>query len=266
VDGESVTRHILEGVAAHLRPGGRCVIRAALSERRDAPIVQRVREWLGDASTDFDLVNIEHGEYGPMEAYRNATRGGTDFIDCERWLRHFEALGIERFAVCALELRREARAGSVLSERRVGGVTPRRELLDWHFRWAYFVRDAGPTPEARLAGQHPSVPPGVRLAVHLTSHTDGSWHTVGGTVETLWPSRALVKAPAVVPTLLELCDGTRDVPAILAALRAGGLVGDDVSLGALAQFVEVLAAAGALSLPACPVPTVPPELVGRLTS
>ena len=48
-DGEQVARRIVDGLGAHLRPGGRFVMTAALSDRRGAPIAQRVREWLGAA-------------------------------------------------------------------------------------------------------------------------------------------------------------------------------------------------------------------------
>jgi hypothetical protein len=73
-------------------------------------------------------------------------------------------------------------------------------------------------------------------------------------VETAWPTHALVKAPPLAPTLLELCDGTRDVVALLQGLRDTGLVTDEVSVADVARLVEVLAAAGALELSDCPIP------------
>jgi hypothetical protein len=92
------------------------------------------------------------------------------------------------------------------------------------------------------------------LAVQLESDANAEWHTVGTTVETGWPSRVLVKAPALMPTLLELCDGTRDAPALLAGLAAAGLVDADVGTGHVAHLIEVLAAAGAVAFPECPLP------------
>ena len=60
-DGEQVTRRIIGALPAHLRDGGRCVVRAAISERRGAPIAERVRGWLGDAGGDVDLLVVENG-------------------------------------------------------------------------------------------------------------------------------------------------------------------------------------------------------------
>ena len=256
-DGEQVARRIVEGLGAHLRAGGRYVMRAALSDRRGAPIAERVREWLGPGGEAFDLVVLENGEYGPMEAYRNVARGAKDFVDCERWLRHFDGLGVERFAVCIVEIRRDAEGRSPFTERRVAGRPPDHRAVDWMFRWARRMATAGPSAEARLRGQRPRVAPGARLAVHLESDESGNWFNVGAAVETGWPSHSLVKAPPLAPTLLEMCDGSRDVPALLAGLRSAGLVSSEVSIGDVAHLVEVLAAAGALELPDCPVPRAP---------
>ena len=253
-DGEQVARRIVEGIGAHLRPGGRYVMTAALSDRRDAPIATRLREWLGTSGDAFDLVVLENGEYGPMEAYRNATKRAKGFVDCEQWLTHFESLGAERFAFCMVEIRRDAEGRGPVTERRVAGKSPDHRAVDWVFRWAQRAATSGSTPEARLRGERPRVAPGTRLAVHLEADASGGWSTVGAAVETAWPTHALVKAPPLAPTLLELCDGTRDVPALLDGLRAAGLVSADVTSADVAHLVEVLAAAGALELSDCPIP------------
>ena len=256
-DGERVTRRVVAGLAEHLRPGGRGVVRAALSDRAGKRIAERVRGWLGDAGAELDLVVVENGESSLLEMYRTVTSGGKDFADLERWMRHFEALGVERFAICALEVRREAAGRAPFTERRVAGPALDVAAMDWHFRWARWAAGAGSTAEARLAGQRPRVVPGVRVAVHLRSDADREWHTIGAAVETAWPSHGVVKAPALAPTLLELCDGTRDVPAIREGLRGAGLVGDDVSAADVALLVDVLVAAAALEIEACPVPPAP---------
>ena len=256
-DGEDVTRRIIQGVPAHLRAGGRMILRAALSDRRGAAIAQRVREWLGESEGEFDLVQLETISYGPMEAYKSITKGGKDFTDCERWLRHFDAIGVERFAICIIELRREAFGRAAITERRVLGTSVDHQVADWHFRWARGMAALGATAETRLAGLTPRIAPGARLAVHLEADAAGSWQTVGAQVEVTWPSHNMVKSPALAPTLLELCDGTRDVAALLEGLRSAGLVTDDVGLGEVAHLVEVLAAAGALELSICPLPPLP---------
>ena len=111
--------------------------------------------------------------------------------------------------------------------------------------------------EDRLQGQSPRVAPGVRLAVHLESDSEGAWRTIGSLVETDWPTHAVVKAPGMIPTLLELCDGSRDLDALQAVLHETGLIKDDVGRAELAILVEVLAASGAIELAVCPLPARP---------
>ncbi len=256
-DGEHVTRRIVEEVPSHLARGGRLIFRAALSDRRDAPIASRIRGWLGESADEFDLVQIESFDYGLLDAYKGVTKGGRDYVDCERWLKHFDALEIERFAVCFVELRREAFGRAPITERRTMGADLSPLVADWHFRFARFLQDGGDTAVARMAGQRPRVPALVRAAVHLESLADGGWQTVGATIESKWPTHGLVKAPPIAPTLLELCDGSRDVAAILDGLKGAGLVTDEVGMEEVSLLVEVLATAGALELPACPHPPRP---------
>lgn len=256
-DGEHVSRRIVEGAPAHLARGGRLIIRAALSDRRGASIAERIRGWLGDASPEFDLVQVESYDYGLLDAYKGVTKGGRDYVDCERWLRHFQALEIERFAVCFVELRREAFGRAPITERRTMGADLSPLVADWHFRFARFLQEGGDSATARMAGQRPRVPAAVRAAVHLESLDDGGWQTVGATVESKWPAHGVVKAPPIAPTLLELCDGSRDAGGVLAGLRETGLVTDEVGVEEVSLLMEVLATAGALELPACPHPPRP---------
>ncbi len=253
-DGEQVSRAIIQGAPAHIRRGGSLFIRSALSDRKSGKIAERVRQWLGPASAEFDLVQIDMLEYGPMEAYKSITKGGEGYIDCERWLRHFEALEVERFAVCLLELRRTASGRTPITLVRNARQEMTADVFDWLFRWGEFVAQAGDTPLARLGNERPRVAPGTRLAVHLQADADASWRNVGAIVESTWPTQGLVKAPPLIPTLMELCDGSRDVHALLTELDRAGLIEGAVTEAQLAEFLEVLAAAGAIELSACPLP------------
>ena len=256
-DGESVSSTIVAGIPAHLRRGGRSVIRAAFSDRKGMPIAQRIRSLLGATADEYDLVQLETLQYEPMDAYKTVTKGGAGFVDLELWLRHFAAIGIERFAVCIVELRRDAFDRPPVTERRVLGKLLSPGAADWHFRWARYYASAGSTAAERLAGQTPRVPAGARLAVHLMSDDEGSWRNIGAMVETDWPAHGVVKAPPLLPTLLELCDGSRSLDALLTALHESGLIDADVGPAEIANLVEVLAAAGALELPVCPLPPRP---------
>lgn len=255
-DGEQVTRKILEGLSAHLAVGGRAVIRAAMSDREGESIAQRVRRCLGEASGEFDLLQLDTQEFGPLDAYYGISSGRSS-ADFGRWMEHFHTLQVRRFAVCVFDLRRGVTGRAPMTERRKVGVAVTPDVAEWHVRWGRFLASRGDSEGERMAGLRPRVSPGVRVAVELESDASGGWYTMGATIETRWPSHGIVKAPALTPTLLELCDGTRDLSQLHAGLRQAALVDDEVDAGHVAHLIEVLLTAGAVEVPQCPLPPRP---------
>ena len=257
-DGEQVTRAIVEGLPAHLRPGGRAFITCAMSDRRDEPAQARMLRWLGAHAGDFELVMLQRSEWDTMHAYRTvAGDGAARFVDLERWMQQFDSLGIERFVLASFELRRERRVQVPVVERKRVADPVTDAVADWRFRWAHHLA-GGPDAQTRLAGARPRVVPGARLEIGLRADADRDWRTVGSAAMADWPGAALVRMPPAGPTLLELCDGTRDVLAVHEALRAAEAVAADVTPVEIAQLIELLSGAGVLEIPSCPVPVRPP--------
>ena len=255
-DGEHVSRRIVQGLPAHLRPGGRASITCALTDRTGAPIEQRIREWLGDASPEFDLVLLQRRDWDAMHAFRSITRQKESFAGAEAWLEHFTRLGIERFVLCSFELRRDAAGRAPITVRRRGGTHLDAAALDFAYRWARHVA-SGSSAEIRLSGQQPRVVPGTQLRTAWRADARAQWQAAGATVVTDYPITAAVDLPPGASQLLELCDGTRDAGALHAALRESGAVGPDVTVANVAELMELLLSVGALEMPACPVPPRP---------
>ncbi|AHG92916.1 putative methyltransferase (plasmid) [Gemmatirosa kalamazoonensis] len=255
-DGEHVSRRIVQGLPEHLRPGGRCAMTCALTDRTDAPVEQRIRGWLGDAAPEFDLVLLQRRDWDALHAFRSVTRRKEGYAGVEAWLEHFHALRIERFVHCSFELRRDAVGRRPVTVRRRAGARVDAAAVDFAYRWARHVA-AGGTAEARLTGQRPRVVPGTQLRTSRRADERRHWLAVGATVVTDYPVAAAVDLPPAAPKLLELCDGARDVPALHAALRRAGAVGNDVTVANVAELVELLLSVGALEVPACPVPAPP---------
>ncbi|HEY4306707.1 MAG TPA: methyltransferase [Gemmatimonadaceae bacterium] len=251
-DGEHVSRRIVQGLPAHLRPGGRATITCALTDRVDAPIEKRIREWLGDDSDDFDLVLFQRREWDAMHAFRSATRQKDSFKGAEAWLEHFRRLGIERFVLCSFELRRDPLERAPITVRRRAGANLDAAAIDFVYRWTFYVA-AGRSPESRLAGQRPRLVPGAQLRTAWRVDADREWNIAGSTVATDYPVVAAIDVPPGVPKLLELCDGSRDVVALHKELQDAGEVSNEVTVANVAGLVELLASIGALELPACPL-------------
>ena len=54
--GERVTRGVVAGLPAHLKPGGRCAILCMGRDAEEGTFEERVRGWLGEARDEFDVV------------------------------------------------------------------------------------------------------------------------------------------------------------------------------------------------------------------
>lgn len=54
--GEEVTRRTIEELSGYLRPGGTCVILCVARDTKEQALEQRVRDWLGAAQNEFDIV------------------------------------------------------------------------------------------------------------------------------------------------------------------------------------------------------------------
>lgn len=252
-DGEHVSRRIVQGLPDHLRAGGRCAITCALTDRTGAPVEQRIRGWLGAAASEFDLVLLQRRVWDALHAFRSVTRQRHGYAGVEAWLEHFQKLGIEQFVLCSFELRRDAAGRPPITARRRAAARLDAAAVDWAYRWARHMT-AGDTAEARLTGQRPRLVPGTQLRTGRRADEHRHWQTIGATVVTDYPVPATVELPTAAPKLLELCDGTRDVPALHAALRRAGTVGNEATTANVAELVELLLSVGALEVPACPVP------------
>ena len=254
-DGEQVTQRIVEGLAAHLRPRGRASLTCAMTDRDGKSVQDRLRGWLGAASPEFDVVVFQHRSWDLKHAYRRATGGGADYADCERWMRHFAALGIQQFALVSIELRREARGRHPITERRMGGAAVDAPAIDWAFTVARRLNDE--TVARVLPTLRPRVVPDLTAKIVLRSDVARDWHVAGAAVESEYPVAAALMLPPLAPTLLELCDGTRDTPALWKALGAAGLLTADVTPTDIARVVQMLLALGAVEVDGVPVPRHP---------
>jgi hypothetical protein len=75
--GEDVQRRIVEGLPAHLAPGGIAQIVTELGERDDEELADRVRGWLGAAPMDIVILRLR--EYSAADYAMGHAQGDYDF-------------------------------------------------------------------------------------------------------------------------------------------------------------------------------------------
>ncbi|MDX2150128.1 MAG: GNAT family N-acetyltransferase [Bryobacteraceae bacterium] len=108
-DGEALTRRVIEGLPAHLPPGGRFYALALMARYQHTPIEDRVRAWLREAQTQFDVAVITRAELNPPAVIldnwspRHAQEG-----DLARWQTALRSLRIESFSYVMVVVERHA--------------------------------------------------------------------------------------------------------------------------------------------------------------
>ena len=159
--GEEVTRRIIEGVPAHLRPGGTCVVLCVARDTKEQTFEQRARDWLGADAGGFDVVfglekvlTVE----GVVESMRK--RGAEIDEEKARQLKvRLESLGTRQFVYGALVIRRTAEA-AVQDPLRIH-MTPEASAADFDHLLAWrrhcwqpglgeWLANSRPRPAARL--------------------------------------------------------------------------------------------------------------------
>jgi methylase of polypeptide subunit release factors len=254
-DGEQITRRIITGLPEFLRPGGRMYCTCLATDRKDAPLEQRVRGMLGAAEAEFDVVVVTMQEYDPLEYYaRAAVSGRETFARVGEWHALFERLEIRRLVYSTIVVQRHrSSVPSITARRQVGpAITPGE--VDWLLGWEAAVRD--PAMSAALLDARPRVPAHVDLMMNLRQE-GAEWMPTEVAMGTPWPFMLKVEAPVWSATLLSRCDGQATVRDHLAFFQANGVLQNGEAAEAFPRLVQMLISAGVLEVASHPLPPIP---------
>ncbi len=105
--GEVLVRRIVEGMPAHLRPGGLfCMVSIGL-DTEEGSFEERARSWLGDQSSEFDIIFAWKSEKTPQETLRGlAERDSLSIAELHMLREEFENARIVSMPYGALFMRR----------------------------------------------------------------------------------------------------------------------------------------------------------------
>jgi SAM-dependent methyltransferase len=228
--GEDIVRRIVDGLPAHLRANGTCMIVCA---GRDAekPFEQRARDWLGAAASRFDVV------FGHQQAIPVEHIAGGDAKDTEGLPARIRAMGTHQYAYGALMFRRcaepvtEAPLRIQLAPFAAAADLARVLLWRDHRRRTDFAQ--------WLAGARP------RLSPHLTLTARHALHE-----GRLVPNEFELRVAGAVPSALRLqgwmvpllkrLDGSRTIAEALAAAQAAGEAPKGITREAFADLLNWL--------------------------
>jgi hypothetical protein len=128
-DGEFVSRGMVEGLPSMLKPGGQFFAAFRASDRADAPIEARIREWLGDQHAEFDIALVVRSTVKPEEHAISASMlARQNLDDYQLYMDFFKESGVTQFVYCHLLIERKAGALPLTLRRRIGGRCTAVEL------------------------------------------------------------------------------------------------------------------------------------------
>lgn len=248
-DGEQIVRGIVEGLPAHLRPGG-VFFALTMGSDRAQPFEKRVREWLGDDASDFDVALIVKTTTSPHAYAADAVlkhKGSVE--DIEQWREMFRGWGVTDLPYGFLYVQRRASDRPVFTVRRTAGPRTGKLECAWLLEWAA----AGYHRNAVL-----SMSPRARQGVTLrTEHTltEGGWMAKSSLIETDYPFLMEIQTEAVTALLLTLADGTRTTMELLMRLQEHEALPEGIEPLDFARIIAALITSGFLESPEFPLPT-----------
>jgi methylase of polypeptide subunit release factors len=243
-DGEQVTRQILAGASEHLEPGGQLLCECMLTDRRNAPVEQRIRDMLGEQSGEYDVVFGQWRSANPLHFMADLAGAGYPTFDgMARWGQVFKRLEIEQLVFGTVLVQRRANVRPVVTTRRALSPLTRSADLQWLLRWLVATVDWSEESARRLLSSRPRTLPHTQLRSRSTVQ-EGQWAVEECQLVTLAPFAVEATCPAWYATLLQFCDGRMTAREHLQYLRDTRAVPDTAPEDVFATMIRQLVDAG----------------------
>lgn len=235
-DGERLIRGIVSGLPGHLEPGGRFYGLSMAADRKDKPLEDRIRGWLGDRAGDFDVALAVRETTAPMEFIRGnvaQTGGGPEHV--ARWKEAIARHEIESLVYGYIVLQRASAPRPVFTVRRNMGTASGSAELEWllAIETAAVERDL----RSLLLESKPKPAPSLEMDV---LHRVGEHGLVPAshTLRVEHPFHAELECRPWLAYLMTRCDGRRSGADHAAHLREKGIL----STGSDDQFFQAMTA------------------------
>jgi SAM-dependent methyltransferase len=249
-DGEQVVRRVVQECPPYLAPGGRLFMLSLATDRKTASYEQRVREWLGEESANFDVAALSRRDFDPAEyAVRKIVQGKGGGEEAMQWKEMFASLEIRSlfYGMTILQKHAEPRKGFTL--RRQFGPNSGRDEVQAQLDWETAACNGVGT---RAVLEQPLKPtPGIQLAVKHNLAGEG-WEETEYSLSTQYPFKMECTTQSWIAYLLSRCDGKRTGLDHLEHLKSEGIVQPDTPAQEFAQALIILVSGGFLCLPTSP--------------
>ena len=246
VDGEQVTRRVVAGLPRYLRPGGRFYGLVQGSDRDSGSFEQRVRDWLGEEQSEFDVIIVVKGTQKPSDTAMHyavkANSGGQTYRQMRDALR---TLGVQRMIYGWLIMQRREDDRPVFTTRRSVGPHSGREEIAWLLKWE--TAAVKPQLIEGLGEVRPVAVPFLELHT-VYRWKEGDLRPDQFTLHADHPFCVECQVQPWVSFLLPQCDGKSSVRRLLEFCKENHFVHPETPLAEFAKMLMVLMSRGLLEV------------------
>jgi methylase of polypeptide subunit release factors len=240
--GDHLLQRIVEGLPEHLEPGGRFYSLALIPEREGKPIEHVVREWLGEASDEFDVFLIIRERVDARTVlFENWSAEHNRVEDIEEWKRLLARHGVARYAYAELIIERRIEPRAVATARRQRSAITDAAALEWMI--AMERAAAQPAWRHSVATLRVQAREGIAISV-AKEFSGGRWEPRLATLRSEYPFQMEAAAPPWIGQYLEACNGDRTVRSHFLHLQHEGVLSAEASESAFIDLNIRLIAGG----------------------
>ncbi|MCC7174050.1 MAG: methyltransferase [Bryobacterales bacterium] len=253
VQGEEITRRIVEGLPDHLTAGGRLYCLALGADQRGRPLEDRIRAWLGVAQAEFDVLVAAVETHTPEQiASQPLLRGEITQKEYASRRASFARAEIEAFVYGLFIVQRAGRPGRApFTVRRQMGARTGSAELEWAVRWESMASSA--EAQSLLLESRPARSRDLELCV-VHRPREGALEPQDFNLQTDYPFSMESRVPPWTAALIAACDGVRTGRELRAYCVEDGLISDAVPAADFARLLGSLVSGGFLEIEACPLP------------
>lgn len=251
--GEYLIRRIIGEAPARLQPGGTLCLVGIGIDTHEQSYEERVRDWLGAAQAEFDVIFGFGVEKTPQEVIRETAKrsGAVDPSPFAQMEQAFQEMGATRLIYGAIVLRRRTaeERGEPWTTRLF--ITPETDgkAFEWALAWRHL--SAREDYHELLARARPRLSPYVQVNVtHQVSA--GAFVPTEFILKTEKPFAAAIRFDGWVVPLAAEFNGQLTPPEVYEQARAAEAIPADFELSDLLQLLALLVARGFLVLDELP--------------
>jgi methylase of polypeptide subunit release factors len=242
-EGEDITRGIVSGLADSLSAGGRLYCLSLGADHKGEALEHRVRRWLGDRHTEFDVMVVALNTHTPEQiASQPLLKGTIDHKEFAARRTAFEAAGVEGFVYGLIIVQSiGAEQRPAFTARRQAGARTGSAEFEWALRWESAA--ASPDVTALLLKSRPVVSKNLELHV-LHRVEQGALTPAELTLRTDYPFSMECRVEPWTAALVEACDGTQTGAELHSHCCERGWLAGDVPVQEFAGLLGSLVSGG----------------------